>query len=215
MNSSSATNTLIGNLAQEAGSQPARTPALLKRRLALMAVLSLAAAAGLVVLLYGVRSDLAARLLTTPFLHKSLSMLALACGAWLLVRDAALPGGPRFRVAPLLPGIVVLLLGAVTDTSGLSLLGRSRWSVPLCVSSIFLVSLPALAVIMSTLRMGAPTRPRLAGATAGLLSGSLGAAAYVLTCRNDAGWFVAIWYTLAVLLVMVVGAAVGRRALAW
>jgi len=63
--------------------------------------------------------------------------------------------------------------------------------------------------------MGAPTRPPLAGATAGLLAGALGAAAYVLTCKNDAGWFVAIWYTSAVLLVTVVGASLGRRALAW
>ena len=215
MNSSNVTDTLIGSLARQAGSQPARTPASLERRLALMAVLSLVTAAGLVVLLYGVRSNLAESVLTTPFLHKTLSMLALACGAWLLVRDAALPGGPRFRIGLLLPGVVVLLLGAITDTSGLSLLGRSSRSVPLCVSSIFLVSLPALAMVLGTLRMGAPTRPTLAGATAGLLSGSLGAAAYVLTCRNDAGWFVAIWYSLAVLLVVVVGAGLGRRALAW
>ena len=179
----------------------------------LMAVLSLATAAGLVVLLFGVRPNLA--LLGRPALHKILSMLALAFGAWLLVRDAALPGGPRFRIGVLLPGVLLLLLGAVTDTSGLPLMGRSSWTVPICVSSIFLVSLPALAMIMSTLRMGAPTRPPLAGATAGLLAGALGAAAYVLTCKNDAGWFVAIWYTSAVLLVTVVGASLGRRALAW
>jgi len=178
-----------------------------------MAALSLATAAGLVVLLCGVRPNLA--LLSKPFLHKILSMLALACGAWLLVRDAAFPGGPRFRIGVLLPGVLLLLLGAVTDTSGLSLMGRSNRSVPICVGTIFLVSLPALATIMSTLRMGAPTRPPLAGATAGLLAGALGAAAYALTCANDAGWFVAIWYTSAVLLVTVVGASLGRRALAW
>ena len=215
MNSSNATDNLIGDLAREAGSQPARTPASLERRLLLMAVLSLATAACLVVLVCGVRPNLTETLLTKPFLQKVLSMLALACGSWLLVRDAAFPGGPRFRIGAILPAVIVLLLGAVTDASGLSLMGRSSRSVPVCVSTIFLISLPALAMLMSTLRIGAPTRPRLAGATAGLLAGALGAAAYALTCRNDAGGFVAIWYTSAVLLVMAAGATLGKRALAW
>jgi hypothetical protein len=70
-------------------------------------------------------------------------------------------------------------------------------------------------MILSVLRTGAPTHLEFAGAAAGLLSGALGAAAYTLACTNDGRPFVAIWYTLAILIMTSLGAIIGRRALAW
>jgi hypothetical protein len=43
----------------------------------------------------------------------------------------------------------------------------------------------------------------------------LGAAAYSLGCLSDAGLFVAIWYPAAILIMTGLGAAIGRRVLAW
>jgi hypothetical protein len=70
-------------------------------------------------------------------------------------------------------------------------------------------------MIIGALRTGASTRPTIAGATAGLLAGALGAAAYALACKNDGGLFVAIWYSASILIVAGLGAVFGRRALAW
>jgi hypothetical protein len=77
------------------------------------------------------------------------------------------------------------------------------------------VSLPALAVILGVLRSRAPTRLVVAGATAGLLSGAVGATAYTLACKNDGALFVAVWNSAAILMMTGLGAAIGRRALAW
>jgi hypothetical protein len=46
-------------------------------------------------------------------------------------------------------------------------------------------------------------------------AGALGATAYTIACVNDGRMFVAIWYPVAILIVASVGAAIGRRVLAW
>jgi hypothetical protein len=72
-----------------------------------------------------------------------------------------------------------------------------------------------MAITLFVLKMGVPTRPAVAGAAAGVLAGTLGAAAYSVVCKNDGGLFVAVWYSVAILIVAGLGAIVGRRALAW
>jgi hypothetical protein len=94
-------------------------------------------------------------------------------------------------------------------------MGNSDISVHECILTILGVSLPPLAILLGVMRIGASTRPALAGAIAGSLSGALGATAYALACKNDAGLFVAIWYPLAILVIAALGAAIGRHALAW
>ncbi|NJO33150.1 MAG: DUF1109 family protein, partial [Rhodospirillales bacterium] len=54
-----------------------------------------------------------------------------------------------------------------------------------------------------------------AGAVAGLLASGLSAALYATHCPDDSPLFVAVWYTLAVGAVVVVGALAGRRVLRW
>jgi hypothetical protein len=65
------------------------------------------------------------------------------------------------------------------------------------------------------LRHGAPTRPALAGAAAGLLAGGLGAAVYASYCVEDSAFFLATWYTLAIAIVTSIGSALGARLLRW
>jgi hypothetical protein len=215
MSPTSETDRLIQNLARDAGTERNHTGFFLERRLLLVVALALAVAVAMVFVLFGVSPNLMATVSSAPFQHKVTSTLALACGGFVLVRDTARPGAKLLRVVTLVPGIVLLAVGGATDGSGLSVLGQSGISVPVCLGAIIAVSLPALALIIGALRMGASTRPTFAGAAAGVLAGALGAAAYALACKNDGGLFIAIWYSAAILIVALLGAVSGRRALAW
>jgi hypothetical protein len=85
----------------------------------------------------------------------------------------------------------------------------------ICLTMVPLLSAPLLVAALLTLRHGAPTRPLLAGALAGLLAGGLGATLYAAHCTDDSPLFVATWYTLAIALVTLMGTAVGYRLLRW
>ncbi len=82
-----------------------------------------------------------------------------------------------------------------------------------CLMAIPLLSLPLLAAALIGLRHGAPSRPAVAGAMAGLLSAGLAATLYAAHCADDSPLFVATWYTLATALVAVIGAVAGPKVL--
>jgi hypothetical protein len=82
-----------------------------------------------------------------------------------------------------------------------------------CMTAIPAMSLPLLAAALIGLRHGAPTRPALAGAIAGLLSAGLAATFYASHCTDDSPLFVATWYTIATALVTAIGALVGSKVL--
>jgi len=83
----------------------------------------------------------------------------------------------------------------------------------ICMTAIPLLSLPLLAAALIGLRHGAPARPALAGALAGLLSAGLAATLYAAHCTDDSPLFVATWYTIATALVSAIGALAGSRVL--
>ena len=82
-----------------------------------------------------------------------------------------------------------------------------------CMTAIPLMSLPLLAGALYGLRHGAPARPAVAGAIAGLLSAGLAATLYASHCTDDLPLFVMTWYTVATALVTAIGALVGSRVL--
>jgi hypothetical protein len=82
-----------------------------------------------------------------------------------------------------------------------------------CLVAIPAFSLPLLAAALFGLRHGAPARPALAGAVAGLLSAGLAATLYAAHCNDDSPLFVATWYTLAAALVTAIGALAGAKLL--
>jgi hypothetical protein len=82
-----------------------------------------------------------------------------------------------------------------------------------CLTAIPAISLPLLAAALIGLRHGAPSRPAVAGAFAGLSSAGLAATLYASHCTDDSPLFVATWYTLAAGLVAAIGALVGSRVL--
>jgi hypothetical protein len=82
-----------------------------------------------------------------------------------------------------------------------------------CMTAIPLMSLPLLAGALYGLRHGAPARPAVAGAIAGLLSAGLAATLYASHCTDDSPLFVMTWYTIATALVTAIGALAGSRVL--
>ncbi len=82
-----------------------------------------------------------------------------------------------------------------------------------CLTAIPLMSLPLLIGALIGLRHGAPSRPALEGAIAGLLSAGLAATLYASHCTDDSPLFVATWYTIATAGVTAVGAIAGSRVL--
>jgi hypothetical protein len=82
-----------------------------------------------------------------------------------------------------------------------------------CTVAITAMSLPLLIAALIGLRHGAPARPAISGAVAGLLSAGLAAALYASHCTDDSPLFVAVWYTLAAVLVAALGALLGSRVL--
>ncbi|MGA2053978.1 MAG: DUF1109 domain-containing protein [Bradyrhizobium sp.] len=82
-----------------------------------------------------------------------------------------------------------------------------------CMTAIPLLSLPLLAGALVGLRHGAPARPALAGALAGLVSAGLAATLYASHCTDDSPLFVAAWYPIATAVVTAVGALIGAKVL--
>ena len=82
-----------------------------------------------------------------------------------------------------------------------------------CMTAIPLMSLPLLAAALIGLRRGAPARPAVAGAIAGILSAGLAATLYASHCTDDSPLFVATWYTIATAFVTAIGALAGSRVL--
>jgi hypothetical protein len=83
----------------------------------------------------------------------------------------------------------------------------------ICLTAIPALALPLLIAALLGLRHGAPSRPALSGAIAGLLSAGLAATLYASHCTDDSPLFVATWYTLATALVAALGALMGARVL--
>ena len=82
-----------------------------------------------------------------------------------------------------------------------------------CMTAIPLMSMPLLAGSLIGLRHGAPSRPAVAGAIAGMMSAGLAATLYASHCTDDSPLFVVTWYSIATAAVAAIGALAGSRVL--
>ncbi|MCQ3942046.1 MAG: DUF1109 domain-containing protein [Alphaproteobacteria bacterium] len=187
-------------------------------RLALALVPGLAVAALLFAVILGPRDDVATAFGHVRFVLKPIEALALAALAALVLVRLAQPGaGASLRALLAVPA--ALLLAVAVE---LVRVPRAQWATlwvgdnwARCLSLIPLLALAPLAAALLALRHGAPTRPALAGAVAGVLAGGLGAALYAIHCTDDSPLFVATWYTLAIAVTAGLGTFLGARLLRW
>ncbi|MBI4293593.1 MAG: DUF1109 domain-containing protein [Betaproteobacteria bacterium] len=170
--------------------------------------------------LLGVRADLADTLRLPMFWVKIAFVASLVAASLVAALRLSRPGVQLAWVPGALaaPVLVMWLLAALAlagaDPARRAELffGQTWTSCPLLVA---MLSAPVFAGVLWTMKGLAPTRLRLAGAAAGLLSGAIGALVYSLHCPELAAPFLGFWYLLGMLIPTVAGALLGPRVLRW
>jgi hypothetical protein len=209
------TNDLINLLAEDAP-----VPMRLGRAMTIALLIGIVVSAALLLSTVGIRPNMKEAIETGRVLFKIGVTLTLAVAASSLVFRIGRPGVPiRARSLSLIIPLV-LVIGAIIaemtvtppDSWGVRMVGKHA---PFCVFFIPVLSLAPLAGFMTVLRNGAPDNPGVAGAVAGLAAGGVAAAIYAWHCPDDSPFFVATWYSVAIAIVTVAGAVIGRRLLRW
>jgi hypothetical protein len=196
------------------------------RKGAVTARLAIAVAAGFVVSLAGValalglRPDVSHALASRMFWMKAAYAGSYAAvGVFCVERIARPPGLPGRRLGWLAAPAVGIIVAAALQAAhtprpemrGL-VMGHSAMVCPWFIAA---TSAPLLMALIWAVKGLAPTRLRLAGALAGLTAGGFGALIYGLHCPEVGAPFVAIWYSLGILIPCLVGALAGPRLLRW
>ncbi|HWA23741.1 MAG TPA: DUF1109 domain-containing protein [Caulobacterales bacterium] len=209
------TDQLVEALARDTGAQPR---GVVERRIVIAASIGVAVSILLVPLLFGFRSDMGHSI--RPMMLKASFGLAAALTAAPLLFELARPNTrARHLLAPALLFAAVSVVIATVAYLTASPEGRMyAWlggGVPECLYRIPLLALPiAIALVLAVRGLGV-TRPTLAGAAIGGVSGSLAAIAYASCCPMDSALYVASWYLAAILFCAALGALVLSRALKW
>lgn len=211
------TDDLIAALAADlAPVDAARTDRLFLAKLAAAALLAMS----LMLVWLGPRPDIEAAARLPMFWIKLALPAALGVGALVALRRLGYPG-MRLSRAPLGMAAPVVIVWAMAAAALLAAAPGERLALVLgqtwieCPLTVAVLSIPALALALWSVRGLAPTRLKLAGAAAGLFAGAAGALAYALHCPEMEAPFLAVWYLLGMLIPAGVGAMLGERFLRW
>lgn len=186
----------------------------------LAAALAAAVAAAVFFSTIGPRPDFNAADHTVRFLLKFVFAGSLAVAAFGCVRALSSPGvSVRKRLPWLLVAPSMMAAAVITE---MIVIPHQDWAARLigtnmkyCLMFIPMIGIGPLVLFIAALRYGAPTRPGLAGAMAGLLAGGLAATFYAAHCPDDSPLFVATWYTVAIAGLSVLGLLGGRLFIRW
>lgn len=211
------TDDLIAMLARDAGTVSRRV---WLQRYCLALGIGVLGASLLMVVLLGVRPDIAEAALLPMFWVKLAFPSALAAAVLAAVIRLSRPGVPLGRLGPVIAAPVLAvwalaglsLLDAAPEDRGMLVWGET-WSD--CLVNIPMLSLPAFIAFFWVMKTLAPVRPFLAGSAAGLMAGALAAAVYALHCPELAPPFIALWYVLGMCVPALVGGALGSALLRW
>ena len=211
------TNDLIATLAAEASTTQ---PASGMRRYSQAISIGIAVSVTLLFALWGLNPELNTLAHTQAFWVKLLWLVLTCTFAAPVVLHLSRPGVTAGRsvwgIAASLAGMAVLASWQVVQVdaaTGVQLILGESWKE--CSASIAALSVPLLAALLWMLRDMAPTRPALAGASAGLMAGSLASLVYSLHCTETAYAFVAVWYVAGIAVMAGIGALMGLRLLRW
>lgn len=195
-------------------------PARIKTTLALAIVFGAVAAFCFMFATVGLRSDIKTGVLSGFIALKLVFTLILISAGTVLLSRLIRPGqdGRKSYAVILLSFLVLMLAGAgslvihAPVSWGHMIMGTNWTMCVLCIP--LFATLPFIGLIW-TLRLGAPTNLRRAGAVAGLVAGALGAIAYAFHCPDDSIPFIALWYGVMIAGCTGVGAILGPRLLRW
>lgn len=193
-------------------------PQPVRSQLAMALLVTLPVAAAMMLVTIGLRPDFMAAMRNPFFDLKFVIALALAIPAIVISVHLSRPEASLGRwvwmllLSPfiLIAAIVAEMMVPQRTPMMMRMVGKSAG---VCTMAISLFSLPILGAVLLALRHGAPSRPAFVGALAGLMSSGLAATIYAAHCVDDSPLFVAVWYTLATLMVTGLGAALGARVL--
>ncbi|MDL2399703.1 NrsF family protein [Rhizobium mayense] len=209
------TDDLINLLAQDA---PVRSR--IGQTLSLAVVVGILISGAIFFTAIGFRADIGTAMETVRFPFKFVVTIALAVTAGAVVFRIGRPGvslrlwGWMLLAAPLLLAAAALveLMVMPTDSWGARMIGHNA---RFCLTFIPLLSIGPLACFLFALRQGAPEKPGVAGAVAGLAASGIAATFYASNCTDDSPLFVLLWYPIAIAVVTAVGYVVGKRMLRW
>ena len=212
------TDELINTLVADHAVQPRPKP--IAHGLVMAIVGGLAISLALFSLTLGVRPDIVSALGTWRYdLKLSVNLVLVIAAAWVALGLSSPTTTPRSAMRALLVPALLLLATVIYE---LITIPAAAWPSRamgvdgvMCFANIISLSVLPLTAAIYALRRGAPTSPAMMGAVGGLLAGGLGATVFALHCTNDSPLFVAIWYALAIGLMSMLGAVVGRHALRW
>jgi hypothetical protein len=190
------------------------------RRFAIAVVVGAVSAGLLMDFLLGVRRDIVHAVSMPMFWVKGAYVLSFAAASIYAVSRLARPGtqltgvglAVALPVALIWIYAVVVLARAAPHEREILFLGTTWAKCPLLIA---LLSVPSFVAMFWAARGLAPTRLRLAGATAGLAAGAIGASVYCLHCTEMGAPFLASWYLLGMLIPTAIGALLGPRILRW
>jgi hypothetical protein len=175
---------------------------------------------GIMLVGFGVRSDLMTARALMFLLLKLAFTVGIVGGASAYLTRLARPGGEgrASSISAAVPFAAIVLLSAIS----LGLAPSSHWNKMVmgdewleCLLSIPIIAIVPFAVIIAAVRRAAPTNLVRAGAVAGLIAGGVSAMAYALHCTDDSLPFVAVWYSGTIVLCTLAGAVLGPRLLRW
>lgn len=174
----------------------------------------------LMVLIFGVRPDLAHAAATPVFWFKVALPFFIGLGALATTVRLARPGvAPGYAWTALAWPVVAVWVAAAVFVwlapagTRLPLVLGQTWRV--CPLNVAFLSVPGFIAVCWALRGLAPTRLRAAGFAGGLLASSTATMAYCLHCPEMAVPFWAVWYLLGMAIPAGVGAWLGPRLLRW
>jgi hypothetical protein len=179
-----------------------------------------ACSAGLLVVVLGLRVDWYG---LQAWSGLALKLLLAAVVMYMALQRLRMASRPEVTLAGslrpfLVPAAVAFLLAigslAMTppELRGATIVGDSLLE---CLTTITMLSLPILGGMLWVLRKGAVSDGFRGGLLAGLLSGASAVMIFSMHCVEDDPAFYGIWYSVGVLLVMLIGGLLGRRLLRW
>ena len=168
----------------------------------------------------GFRPDIDRALESYRFLFKFVITIALVVSSSLVLFRIGRPGLQiKSRGWGLLAPVVLIVLGVAAE---MTVMPPDSWSARmighnshLCLTLIPFLSFGPLVCFLHALRGGAPDKPGLAGAIAGLAAAGIAATFYAANCNDDSPLFVMLWYPIAIGMVTAVGGLIGRWLLRW